>query len=428
VLRLSVSQVGERVHVTEPVADPASRRNVEDLVVAQVGRVEPVVGAAHPVRLLDSHGREVEVITEFLRDLVAGRATPASAVSYAKALLRWWRFLAAVGVRWDRADRIDVRDFVLWIHSAAKPRARRVGGPPGSVNPLTGKRHPGPGYAPSTIDHNLTVIAAFYDFHAAMGRGPVRNPVPSATSWTGCRVHAHHNWMEPFAAHRRAAYRQKIPKRIPRGVPDAQFNDLFAAMSSHRDRAILAFYVSTGARASELLGLTNDRVDVGSQLIGVIRKGSQALQWLPASSDAFVWLRLFQQELGGVVRPGDPVWWTLRRPRRALNYGAMRAVMLRANQRLGGANWSLHDLRQTAAKRMLADASLSLTDVQWVLGHAHVTTTQIYLEPSEEEVVRRVREHHRRMAEPRPTPPPEPPTGGYRAEVLDALLGAGHAR
>jgi integrase len=43
-------------------------------------------------------------------------------------------------------------------------------------------------------------------------------------------------------------------------------------MGSDRDRALLAFYVSTGARASELLGVTVDRVDVGRQLIGVLRR------------------------------------------------------------------------------------------------------------------------------------------------------------
>jgi site-specific recombinase XerD len=428
VLRGPELSIGKRVSVIESDVDrPRAAPRPEDLVVTRVGGLEPVVGAAHPVRLLDGAGREVEVVTEFLRDLVVGRCTAASAVSYAKALLRWWRFLAAVGVGWDRAEREHVRDFVLWIRSAPKPQVRGSGAAAGSVNSLTGKAYPGRGYAPRTINHNLTVIAAFYDFHASMGHGPVRNPVPVATSRTGGRVHAHHNWMEPFTPHRRADYRQKVPKRIPRGVPDERFNDLFAAMSSHRDRAILAFYVSTGARASELLGLTTDRVDVGSQLIGVIRKGSRALQWLPASTDAFVWLRLFQQEhTGGVVQPDSPVWCTLRRPYRPLTYGAMRAVMLRANERLGGANWSLHDLRHTAAKRMLADPSLSLSDVQWVLGHAQVTTTQIYLEPSEEEVIRRVREHHRQLAQPRPAPP-APPSAGYRAEVLDALLGAGYA-
>lgn len=48
----------------------------------------------------------------------------------------------------------------------------------------------------------------------------------------------------------------------------------------------------------------------------------------------------------------------------------------RANALLG-ANWTLHDLRHTAAYRMARDPKLALTDVQWILGHAHLTTTQI---------------------------------------------------
>ena len=44
-----------------------------------------------------------------------------------------------------------------------------------------------------------------------------------------------------------------------------------------------------------------------------------------------------------------------------------------------GANWSLHDLRHTAAYRMARDPAMPLTDVQWVLGHAQLSTTQLYL-------------------------------------------------
>jgi hypothetical protein len=42
----------------------------------------------------------------------------------------------------------------------------------------------------------------------------------------------------------------------------------------------------------------------------------------------------------------------------------------------------LHDLRHSAAARMVRDPQLTLTDVQWVLGHAHLSTTQIYLTPA----------------------------------------------
>jgi len=42
-----------------------------------------------------------EIVDEFLKDLTASDCSPATLRSYGHDLLRWWRFLAAVGVRWD---------------------------------------------------------------------------------------------------------------------------------------------------------------------------------------------------------------------------------------------------------------------------------------------------------------------------------------
>lgn len=309
------------------------------------------------------------------------------------------RFLAATGLDWDRAAAVDVRDFVLWMRSA-------------------GVRRPH-GYAPATINHNLTVLSAFYTDRMAAGAGPVVNPVPLPTGGRGQRPGAHRNPTQPPERHRRAPLRQKVPARVPRGLPDTLFDVLFAAMGCDRDRALLAFYVSTGARASELLGVTVGRVDVGRQLIGVHRKGSGRLQWLPASPDAFVWLRLYQQRQ---PRPDgeEALWLTRRAPCRPLTYPAMRRVLQRANTHLGTA-WTLHDLRHTAARRMIADPALSLVDVQWMLGHAQLTTTQVYLQPGDDEVVARVLDHYQHRAD-RPAPHP-PPVGGYRPESLRNLLG-----
>jgi hypothetical protein len=121
---------------------------------------------------------------------------------------------------------------------------------------------------------------------------------------------------------------------------------LFAGLGSHRDRALVAFWVSTGARAAELLGARRADADPGQQLITVIRKGTRALQPLPASPDAFVWLRLYQAQMHGLIPagPDDPLWWTLRRPFRPLSYHAARAMFTRAGAALG-ARWRLHDLR-----------------------------------------------------------------------------------
>jgi hypothetical protein len=72
---------------------------------------------------------------------------------------------------------------------------------------------------------------------------------------------------------------------------------------------------------------------------------------------------------------------------------------------------------------MAEDPALPLTDVQFVLGHAQPTATQICLTPRPEAVIRRVLGHHagqperaRREAERTPAP-------GYRPESLDVLFG-----
>ena len=113
--------------------------------------------------------------------------------------------------------------------------------------------------------------------------------------------------MEPFPAQRAGRYRPKLARRVPRQIPEEKFEQLFARLGSHRDRALVAFWVSTGARASELLGATAADADPGQQLITVIRKGTRALQQLPASPDAFVWLRLYQAQMAGpgARRPGS---------------------------------------------------------------------------------------------------------------------------
>ena len=186
----------------------------------------------------------------------------------------------------------------------------------------------------------------------------------------------------------------------------------------------MAFYVSTGARASELLSVTHGGVDPGRQLITVVRKGSRVTQELPASSDAFVWLRLYQVQMDGLIPKGrrQPLWWTSRMPVRPLTYHAAHRMFERAAAATGSTA-TLHALRHTAAYRMAQDPDLPLTDVQFVLGHALLTTTQLYLTPRKEEVIRRLLAHHReqtRQAATRTTPPPAP---GYRPETLAVLFG-----
>jgi len=336
-----------------------------------------------PYRLLDSSGASVTAAAAYFGELQAAGRSAATQRSYGMDLLRWFRFLWAVEIPWREATRTEARDFSRWIQITTKPVRPHWRSPdkppvvnPKAVNPVTGKRPPGRTYAPSTIAHCETVLRGFYGYHLEAGTGPLVNPFPLARAG---RAHAHHNPMDPFERQRVGLYRPRQPKRILRHIPDEVFNELFARLSSDRDRALVAFWVSTGARASELLGVLRSGADPGQQLITVVRKGSRAMQQLPASPDAFVWLRLYQQQTHGLVPagPDDPLWWTRRRPLRPLNYHAARAMFVRANDLLGS-NWSLHDLRHSAAYRLARDPDMPITDVQWVLGHASLTTTQLY--------------------------------------------------
>ena len=323
-------------------------RDVVALEVPGVGRVEETGDPLRPFRLIDGEGDEVAAVTEFLHHMLADDASPASLRSYAYELLAWFRFLRAVEVPWDRAGRAEARDFALRLKMVKKPaRRRRPDAPrPGAVNPVTGKASPGETYAARTRRHARAVVRSFYEYHREMHGRPLVNPFPKARSGEE-DLNAHHNPMQPFRLpSRRAEYQPKEPRRIPRSIPDQAFNELFAALTTNRDRALIAFYISTGARASELLGVTRKLVAPEDQLIGVIRKGSRALQHLPASVDAFVWLKLYQREIRDLVPagPDDPLWWTLRRPFRRLEYDAARMVFNKANAALGS-NWTLHDLR-----------------------------------------------------------------------------------
>ena len=398
------------------------------------GSLEATGDLFEPYRLVDADGVVLVPAAAYFRELAACGRPAATHRSYGMALLRWWRFLRAVGVGWDQATRAEARDFCSWIQLADKPARPHWrypgGGAPGAVtaraaagtpNPVTGKRSPGRGYATATVVHCESVLRGFYDFHLQAGSGPMVNPFPLARG-RRTRANAHRSPMEPFPVQRAGRYRPKAARRIPRQIPDEKFDELFAALGSNRDRALVAFWVSTGARASELLGATVADADPGQQLITVIRKGTRALQSLPASPDAFVWLRLYQAQIRGLVPGGrdQPLWWTLRRPWRALGYDAARAMFGRANAALG-ANWSLHDLRHSAAYRMARDPDMPLTDIQWVLGHAHLSTTQQYLTPLTEDVIASVLAFHDRRRE--PGSGISPLVSGYRAESLKNLFG-----
>ena len=300
--------------------DVEKDRDLATLAVPLAGGLDETGSRWEPYRLLDPAGEPVRAAAEFFVDLQARGRSQATVRSYGMDLLRWFRFCWATETPWDRATRAEARDFCRWMLITGKPQRPHWRAPEQQPAAVPS----GKAYAPSVRAHCETVLRSFYDYHLEAGTGPVINPFPLDRSRRAGRANTHHNPMEPFRKERAGLYRLRVPSRVPRSVPDEEFNEIFARLPSHRDRALVAFYVSTGARASELLSATQGGTDPGRQLITVIRKGSGELQELPVSTDAFVWLRLYQVEMEELIPKGrrQPLWWTLRRPARPLAYHA----------------------------------------------------------------------------------------------------------
>lgn len=425
---------------------PDDRRPVRDLksfALPELGHLVETEDPWEPCQLLDPFGMPVEPAALYFKDLMAADSSPLTPRSYGMDLLRWWRFLWFFGIEWDRAVREDARDFMLWMKLADKPvrvHWRHRGKNPSEMQPPSSKRRPPPGvpnsvtgkptvgkkYALTTRAHCETVLRSFYDFHLDRQSGSLLvNPFPLARNTRSARANAHHNPEKQHKKQRTGLYRPKVPTRIPRRIPEEKYTEIFAGLRSHRDRALLAFWIATGARAEELLTSKQGQALVSQQTLGVIRKGTREYQELPSTPDAFVWLRLYQEEAWkkGVPRGRtQPLWWTLRRPWRPLEYDAARIMFNRANKLLGS-NWTLHDLRHTATFLMLDDPSMPPVYVQKILGHKCLSTLDIYNRPTRDDVISAGLAHHARQEQrrkERPAPVMEP---SYNPDSLSILFG-----
>ncbi|MFB7356247.1 tyrosine-type recombinase/integrase [Streptomyces gardneri] len=113
-----------------------------------------------------------------------------------------------------------------------------------------------------------------------------------------------------------------------------------------------------------------------------------------------------------------PVWRTRRGEPRPLTYWAARRIFQGACEALGS-NWTLHDLRHTAAKRMARDPELKLREVQTILRHTLISTTELYTAVGLDDLLDKLGACYAR-----PVQPVSWPTQ-YAADDIEAVFGAG---
>jgi integrase/recombinase XerD len=174
------------------------------------------------------------------------------------------------------------------------------------------------------------------------------------------------------------------PARLPKAIPLDQVERLLAAVPADspaglRDRALLELLYGSGARISEAVGLAVDDVDREEGLVRLFGKGSKE-RVVPlgryATRALEAYLVRVRPDLAGRGRGGPALFLNLRGGR--LSRQSAWAVLQAAAERAGlQSRVSPHTLRHSFATHLL-EGGADVRVVQELLGHASVTTTQLY--------------------------------------------------
>ena len=285
---------------------------------------------------------------DFLRYLESERNdSPNTVKAYGRDVAAFSEFLdgyyGGEGWTWAGVDRLAMRGFL----AAASRR----------------------GWSKRTMARALSAVRAFYRF-LNLHHGVDVNPAKAAST-------------------------PKLERRLPGYLDRKSVDRLFAlaetragenTFRSVRDRAILELFYSTGMRLSELVGLNLEDLDLISDQVRVRGKGKKE-RLLPVGRPAITALRNYYLRRDEVLREARGserrAVFVSERGRRL----TPRAVQLLVRRLLDlvseGQKITTHSLRHSFATHLL-DAGADLRAVQELLGHASLSTTQIYTHTSVE--------------------------------------------
>jgi len=188
------------------------------------------------------------------------------------------------------------------------------------------------------------------------------------------------------------------PKRVPRFPGTLSETDVEALLEAPdvstriglRDRAMLETLYATGLRVSELVRLKTFEVNLDAGVLRVMGKGSKE-RLVPLGEEAVEWIARYMNERKGAA---DALFLTARRA------GMTRQAFWHLIRRYGaraipGKKLSPHVLRHAFATHLINHGA-DLRVVQLLLGHADISTTQIYTHVARERLKTLHARHHPR--------------------------------
>jgi site-specific recombinase XerD len=209
------------------------------------------------------------------------------------------------------------------------------------------------GLAATTVNRRLAALHEFFEYLAEENQ---EQEWPNPVSWKRHKV--------------------KSGKPLPRDVSESEIERLFAQITHPRDQAMFRLMLDVGLRVEEVTKLrTSDLMAPSDGSPGRLRVRGKG------DKERFVWL---MRETLMVVQA-----WLEQRPevtdealfitRRKQSF-SVRGIQERLAHycQLAGVKASPHQLRHTFGRRM-AEAEMPVTSLAALMGHAKVTTTQIYI-------------------------------------------------
>ena len=172
----------------------------------------------------------------------------------------------------------------------------------------------------------------------------------------------------------------KTPKRLPRALDTDQTSYLLDQPPEDdlewRDHAMLELFYSSGMRLAELVSLQLGDVDLADASVRVVGKGAKT-RVAPVGSKARLALESWLERRDALAQPGEQALFVGRRGK-ALTPRAVQQRLARWAKKYG-AEGRLHPhlLRHSFASHLL-ESSGDLRAVQELLGHADISTTQVY--------------------------------------------------
>ena len=187
----------------------------------------------------------------------------------------------------------------------------------------------------------------------------------------------------------------RVPSGIPKPLTEQEVTSLLDAIVGNepvhrRDRALLELLYATGARVSEAVGLSIGDLDLDGRLVRLLGKGAKE-RIVPFGSSASTALEEWFSPVGRARMV--PARWRRRDDAEAVFLNSRGARLSRQSAwlvvkkygRLAGVEDKLspHVLRHSCATHLL-DHGADLRVVQEMLGHASISTTQVYTRVSQE--------------------------------------------